>query len=138
MNVEAIAAKRQRVLEEAAERSERALKKATEKAENALAELSDAATDFYDDHKDDAEEMLRDAGRTLSQAVGHAAATLVAMLPSERRRRRRRRTALILAGIAAVGVAGYCYQEWMRRQEAVNQATASRPASGPEYRSESG
>ena len=113
----------ERFASRAADRSERALKTATKAAERSLADLIDAASDLYDERKDDAEVMVRDAVKAVGKSVGDTATSLVAMLPSERRRRRRRYG--ILGALALVGgILGWQY--WKARREARNH-TPARP-----------
>ncbi|MEX1003835.1 MAG: hypothetical protein WD156_00540 [Acidimicrobiia bacterium] len=107
----------------AADRSERAFKSATKAAERSLADLMDAASELYDERKDDAEVMVRDAVKSVGKSVGNTANSLVAMLPSERRRRRRRYG--MLGAVALVGgIVGYRY--WKARRDARDDAPAQR------------
>jgi hypothetical protein len=125
MNVEAITRKSQRAAEDVAKKSERAFKAATEAAERALADLTGAASDLYDERKDDAEDLLREAGRTVGAAVGQAANSLVALLPSERRRRRRR-SGMIVAGAVAVAIGLYLLRQARNSQKVGEESDAER------------
>lgn len=102
----------ERLAERAAQTSERTLKTATKAAEQSLSDLVEAASDLYDERRGDAEEMLREAGKTVGTALTAAASNLVAMLPSERRRRRRRR-GLFALGAVIIGV--LAYRLWFTR-----------------------
>ena len=122
-----VAAVGERLAAGAADKSERAFKTATKVAERSLADLIEAASDLYDEHKDDAEELVRDAVKSVGKSVGTTASTLVAMLPSERRRRRRRYG--MFAALAVVGgVVGWQY--WRARHQS---RTSSEKSADPQH-----
>lgn len=93
-------------------KTERALEAATKAAERALGDLTEAATDLYADRKDDAEDLLREAGKAISDSVGKAGSSLLALLPSERRKRRKKAGMLTVGGLIAAYVVYRVVKSW--------------------------
>ena len=98
-------------------KTERALEAATKAAERALGDLTEAATDLYADRKDDAEDLLREAGKAISDSVGKAGSSLLALLPSERRKRRKKAGMLTVVGLIATYAAYRVVKSWSAPSE---------------------